>query len=377
MEMDEARRPRRDEKRRHRAARETTSREDAPTATRRGDATPPRASCYLLWTPLARIARAGPLRARTTARPPCVEPRDATSNLRRVPLRRVRNINVSVWPGGRFQFYHFTHPSGSTFDRDAFQLTAGGTWATYHALSSSSEGGYPPRDASVVARADAGARPEATRASDRALARVVRKRAKARGSMASASLASPLTSPKKESSRGYFRRGTSVVAPNAVTTTARVAATRRVAPGAATAAPSSSRRLHGAGARRRVVARAEGEASRRISGAGVAGDGASDAVDRVHGARQSAQAKSLEARLAEVSAQTPWAGGAAAPPADRKGKDDWARWSETFDRVDGEEGILDALRVRAPRAEKRPPFVHCIHSFVRAILSSSLRLVSE
>ena len=103
----------------------------------------------------------------------------------------------------------------------------------------------------------------------------------------------------------------------------------------------------------------------------------SDAVDRVHGARQSAQAKSLEARLAEVSAQTPWAGGAAAPPADRKGKDDWARWSETFDRVDGEEGILDALRVRAPRAEKRPPFVHCIHSFVRAILSSSLRLVSE
>jgi len=195
--------------------------------------------------------------------------------------------------------------------------------------------------------------------------------------MASASLASPLTSPKKESSRGYFRRGTSVVAPNAVTTTARVAATRRVAPGAATAAPSSSRRLHGAGARRRVVARAEGEASRRISGAGVAGDGASDAVDRVHGARQSAQAKSLEARLAEVSAQTPWAGGAAAPPADRKGKDDWARWSETFDRVDGEEGILDALRVRAPRAEKRPPFVHCIHSFVRAILSSSLRLVSE
>ena len=140
MERDEARRPRRDEKRRHRAARETTSREDAPTATRRGDATPPRASCYLLWTPLARIARAGPRRARTTARPPCVEPRDATSNLRRVPLRRVRNINVSVWPGGRFQFYHFTHPSGSTFDRDAFQLTAGGI--TDHALSSSSEGGF-------------------------------------------------------------------------------------------------------------------------------------------------------------------------------------------------------------------------------------------
>ena len=126
MERDEARRPRRDEKRRHRAARETTSREDAPTATRRGDATPPRASCYLLWTPLARIARAGPRRARTTALPPCVEPRDATSNLRRVPLRRVRNIVFSVWPGGRFQFYHFTHPSGSTFDRDAFQLTAGG-----------------------------------------------------------------------------------------------------------------------------------------------------------------------------------------------------------------------------------------------------------
>jgi hypothetical protein len=66
------------------------------------------------------------------------------------------------------------------------------------------------------------------------------------------------------------------------------------------------------------------------------------------------QASNLRERLAEVGnnwsgvAPTGGVNGAAAVERSRSGdKEDWKEWQRTFDRVDAEEGILDALEVRS------------------------------